>query len=311
MEKIEIQKKGSSGSVVFQKENVVEKRGPASKILPEIWAYQRLQSLLGEGDKTFPRILDVYEDQQGEVIALILERLKGDYDLEEYILATADEDERLGHITTVIRSTLNRLNNWQQLFSSVSEDPHLLLREILEGIEFLQGKFGEKEQCFNLAELYQLLSEDRTKSFLLEGVVLGPCHRDLGTNNIWPLFDGNVRFFDPHWQLTGSSTTSRGHVVLDLTSLRVNLERLQAARRRRGLAKSLPLKLIDDYLRVMIREKRFREEIYLLALLRRYLSFVACRCDFCLAPQRRFLFDLMKRRSVATYHQLIRRVKEI
>jgi len=300
-------KTGSSGMKVYLGDDVVEKVGPFSRICKEYNAYERLQSLL-EGEKgILPEIKFFLEDTHGRGI-LILERLNGDGDLEEYILATRDEQPRLDFIATTILSALNLLGQWQTI--TTDENPILLLEEILQGLKAAYQRLGQRG-LLDWDELTFLLEQKGIQSYLIAGIKLGPCHRDFCTNNVWPMSNGDVRVFDPRWALPGSDITSSGHTILDIVDLYINIERLQSDRAKNGLEFPLPLQLINKRIKQQIKEEQFYEELYQLALLRRYLDFASCDCNHCLAPERRHRFALMKKRAKETGNKLVERLRTI
>ncbi len=297
------EKKGSSGCQVLIGETV-EKKGNRDALKLELDAYLRLENILGEKSNVLPKILGFVEDENKAVLKL--ERLPGNVDLEQYILIVFDEAEKIENIRIMIGNVLEMLDDWLAIKST--DDPEILLCEIGQALNVAWEKYvrlGGDQNLFDSVALKSFVTDKKIREFLLTGVSLGPCHRDLCTNNIWPLSDNSVQVFDPRWQLTGSSVTSIGHVVLDLASFRINLERLQADRFKNGLSLLIPIDIVDSKIDEWIRQKHFVRELYDLVLLRRYIAFAACRCEHCIHPSRLHRFELMEKQAAIVGNKLI------
>lgn len=134
----------------------------------------------------------------------------------------------------------------------------------------------------------------------LEDVAFVPClcHRDLSVVNVVCSTDGGVRLIDPRVSIPGGerSAPSLGSSAIDAAAFLVSLERKELERARLGL----PVLGLTDHFRAAVTRWTanglFNAPMLDLCLAHAYSVYVACRCDYCLAPEREWLYDLMRER---------------
>lgn len=125
------------------------------------------------------------------------------------------------------------------------------------------------------------------------------CHRDLSVGNVVCAVDGGVRLIDPRSLLPGAvePSTGYGSAAADCAAFLVGLERKQAELLHRG--NEQPRVPHNDFLvgttERLIANGLFDRPMFDLCHLHAYSVYLACRCDYCLAPERKWLYDLMRK----------------
>ncbi len=134
-----------------------------------------------------------------------------------------------------------------------------------------------------------------------------PCHRDLSTANVMCLPDGTVRLIDPRVCVPGAAGPGHtlGSLAIDLAALEISFERKAAERERAGWDSFGIMQILSDTAQSFIQRGLFNEVMLELCRLHVYSVYAACRCDYCLALDRRWLYDLMKRRFEEVYDRIV------
>lgn len=133
------------------------------------------------------------------------------------------------------------------------------------------------------------------------------CHRDLSCVNVMCAKDGTVRLIDPRAALPGAEAKPRGFygsIAMDAAAFLVSLERKEAERARNG-GSALGLctafrRSVDGF----IGDGLFNETFFSLCLAQAYATYLACACEYCLAPDRCWLYTLMQERFQAVHAAL-------
>lgn len=128
--------------------------------------------------------------------------------------------------------------------------------------------------------------------------VPGLCHRDLSAVNVMCAADGSVRLIDPRASVPGAPVgmPTFGSSAIDAAAFLVSLERKELERAKLGLP---ALSLADRFRAVVggwIENGAFNAYMFDLCRAHAYSVYAACRCDYCLAPEREWLYDLMRER---------------
>lgn len=124
------------------------------------------------------------------------------------------------------------------------------------------------------------------------------CHRDLSVVNVMCTNDSNVRLIDPRVSVPGAPVgmPTFGSVAIDAAAFLVSLERKELERLRLGL----PALCLADRFRGTVAgwmtDDMFNAPMLDLCLAHAYSVYAACRCDYCLAPERKWLYDHMRKR---------------
>ncbi len=132
--------------------------------------------------------------------------------------------------------------------------------------------------------------------------VPGLCHRDLSTSNVMCAADGGVRFIDPRRTVPGANCPASpyGSVAIDCAAFLVSLERKRLENFHTVGAAPTPASPYDHFfagtVERMVRDGLFNQVVFDICHLHAYSVYAACRCDYCLAPERGWLYDLMRER---------------
>ncbi|OGL98656.1 hypothetical protein A2304_03060 [Candidatus Uhrbacteria bacterium RIFOXYB2_FULL_57_15] len=134
--------------------------------------------------------------------------------------------------------------------------------------------------------------------------VPGICHRDLSAVNVMCASDGSVRLIDPRASVPGAPVgmPTFGSSAIDAAAFLVSLERKELERDRLDLPRLGLTARFRDIVDGWIEAGTFNAFMLDLCLAHAYSVYAACRCDYCLAPEREWLYDLMRKRleSVST-----------
>ncbi len=134
-----------------------------------------------------------------------------------------------------------------------------------------------------------------------------PCHRDLSTANVMCLTDGTLRLIDPRVCVPGASGPGHalGSLAIDLAALEISLERKEAERERAGRISVWLTQMLSVAAQSFMQRDLFNQAMLELCRLHAYSVYAACRCGYCLAPDRQWLYDLMKRRFEDVHDRIV------
>lgn len=124
------------------------------------------------------------------------------------------------------------------------------------------------------------------------------CHRDLSAVNVMCAADGGVRLIDPRVSVPGAPVgiPSFGSVAIDAAAFLVSLERKELERVKLRLPSLDLTNRFRDRVDGWVEGGEFNGFMLDLCLAHAYSVYAACRCDYCLAPERKWLYDLMRER---------------
>jgi hypothetical protein len=245
---------------------------------------QRFEKILGNDyDLIFPRFREVGEIEGQYVMEL---EYVGDVNLEEVLVG----ENMYSEIEPVM--VVRQVSRYISRFAEVQPEPkvaedyrRLFLAEIRDGL-------ARNVQTSGLS--VEIPPYDR----LCEYAVFVPtlCHRDLSVTNVMCETNKNIHLIDPRWVVPGAMCESSvyGSVAIDCASFQVGLERKELERKRMGrpslcLADLFRIETIAEFLNRGL----FNEFMNNLCLAYSYSVYAACRCSYCLAPDRRWLYKLM------------------
>src|SRR5262249_33288452 len=124
-------------------------------------------------------------------------------------------------------------------------------------------------------------------------------HRDLSVGNIMVNEAGKVKLIDPRPSLPQLAEKESqyifGSVVFDLVGYKTSLFRkyLEKARNNDAAYLLRPIVLIDKVIEGYQRKGYFSEEMKDLSSVYWNSVYAACKCDYCLAENRRWLYEIM------------------
>lgn len=132
------------------------------------------------------------------------------------------------------------------------------------------------------------------------------CHRDLSAVNVMCTKDGGVRLIDPRASVPGAPVRppSFGSAAIDAAAFLVSLERKELERARIDLP---ALGLADRFREAMdawMADGLFNRAMLDLCLALAYSVYAACRCGYCLAYERKWLYALMCERFEASIRRI-------
>jgi len=288
------QKRDLTGSSTTVKVSGILKLSPDRS---EFELLQEFQRLLGsQYPSIFPRFHDL-----GEIEGQYLMELEyvGDINLEEVLLAEGTSPTDPIAAVEQISTFINQLADVQpdSAGTVTGNYKQSFLNEIVNGLT-------RNVEASGLTT--ELTSHDR----LLQRAVFNPtlCHRDLSATNIM-CEDGRIsRLIDPRWVVPGAVCQSSiyGSVAIDCASFQISLERKEAEREHLGHPNLSLADLFKTKTTVALLQRGiFNEFMYDLCLAYGYSIYTACRCEYCLATERRWLYELMRERLQNSLRRVI------
>jgi len=180
----------------------------------------------------------------------------------------------------------------------------LFFEELVQALELNLEKAGLSEQYQGLGKNLLTRSAQFTSSFLPSFA-----HKDLSTSNII-LSDDNerVRFIDPRIAVPYlDESGASGNVVIDLAAYLVSLERkeLEAKKDTDALDYSSLKEEVQKEIKRYLSEGVFTESFLKLCETVWYSIYAACKCDYCTATERLWLYNEMVRRCEKNLNELI------
>lgn len=163
------------------------------------------------------------------------------------------------------------------------------------------------DQAGLLPELISALGRiESARNHWRQGLAISACHRDLMMGHIYIQKNGDeltIRLADPKSAVPrldetpeglGRVPSSLGCPAVDLAHLEISLYRRQLELQRVNPAVNLPsLAQVRANVVHWIAQERFTRPFYELCLAAYFSAYAGCRCDYCLSPERRWLYDQM------------------
>lgn len=270
---------GSSEAALYRI-NTCVKVGNPSVVQCELETYHHCKTALGESySHIFPEVREIMREK--ELVALEIEYL-GDRNLEDVIF---NPQTTVQQLVDIIHTVVHHLNIFYAHHMPVEHSD--LKEELFSG---LVHKVGAKYQM----QLLRLKERLDGCSFQFRGTL---CHRDLSVVNIIIGDNGQVRFIDPCFRVPGSTEGlgRGGTVYLDCIALLISLTRKSLERQKLGFADlQSAITPLSNFAESFKNDKSVSRELCQLAALYYYGAYVGCACDYCLAPERRWLWERMR-----------------
>lgn len=133
------------------------------------------------------------------------------------------------------------------------------------------------------------------------------CHNDFSVTNIICQPDCNARLIDPRWSTPGGrpyETAPFGSIAIDCASIFVSLERKDLERDALGLPGLKLSKELYPLIEGLVTNQVFNWRTFNLCLAQAYAVYCACRCDYCLSPERSWLYEKMRQGLDDALHRL-------
>lgn len=211
------------------------------------------------------------------------------------------------------RSTLQSL---KRLFEESKLGDSTRLHE--DSLRFLQELLDALKVNLTLAGLIDNYGNifDRVGSsqeMFLSGYIPSLAHKDLSLGNIVVSDDGaRVKLIDPratvpHLEQTGSDI-ALGNIAIDLVGYQVSLFRKHLELVHLGKTDQLALILneVSAAIASYIQRGVFPDQMKLLCEAVWYSVFSTCKCNYCLAPDRKWLYSHMEEKT----HEILRKLSE-
>lgn len=307
----EIQKlEGSSNTEVYRVANKIYKIGPQQDIALAFQANRRFQDCAPISNKDiFPAI--EFSPLGAEQAALIVEYC-GSRNFEDLILKSDLSDESTYNTVQLVH--VATLQNLRGIFEESKLDSPARTRA--ESSRFFQELSDALKVNLTLAGLIGSYGDtlDRVGSsrekFVSEDVP-SLAHKDLSVGNVVVGDDWtSVKFIDPrlvvpHLEPT-EPDTALGNIAIDIVGYQISLLRKQLELVHSGKADRLSplLSGVSAEIKRYIQDGVFTNQMKLLCEVVWYSVFSACKCDYCLAPERKWLYDLMAEKTHEKLSQL-------
>lgn len=277
---------GSSGADIFRVGRFVYKVGTVKQALAEQKAYARFRQLGSISLHILPAWSIVSIGNESAIWKI--EHL-GVHNLEELILAET-EIERLLVLNEEVLSLLGKVFKVSR--SSLETQKRLVWQELVDALMINLEKAGLSSPATD-----KFLSRLQTKKDQILAVFQPSLsHNDASAVNIMVRTDWQIRFIDPRLALPYlEETQALGNLALDLAAYYVSLERnrLKLEKAKSSLNISPLLTRVDEVVQEYIQAGVFTEELFQLAKLVWYSVYAACKCSYCTAKERVWLYKLM------------------
>lgn len=289
---------GSSQSHVFLVNNErVFKVGPKEEMEAEQASYQKFRDGLFGYEKVFPDI-QVLKEEDG--IVIWESEMVGDVDLHEKIfevLNDLDSYSELVEINELVLAKIGEVFTGSRFTDQedAEEQTRSFFDELISALEknLALGGFTEEEIGKYVPELIQ------KQSSFLDLALPSLLHRDLSVGNIMVSKQSRkVRFIDPRDQVPqlneGRNFSTGGSIAFDLVGYYVSVLRKN---RELEVSHSLQMPELIESIEKEISSYKdkgvFSSGLEKLCLAVWYSVYVGCRCDYCLAPERKWLYNEM------------------
>lgn len=288
---------------------LIVKCGPRAAIQAAAATYQRFRAMLGPtADAVFPRTLVAppYDDRTA---VLCLEPIPGDH-LEAVILGLGELVRQVGPTHPLVmghrgrvRAMLERTCAHLAVLHGHRAPPAIERTVLRDFVLELEGALQENIQRAALTGVAPPIS---TRSCFWESGWATLAHRDCSVVNIVGN-ESTVKLIDPRPIVpNGTTGAAWASPAIDLVALTISLERKRLELRMMGAVVPIdPSGIVVD---AMTRARECGSvNACFIALCEAvvYSAYAACRCAYCLAPERRPLYDHMRERATEATTRLL------
>jgi len=282
---------GSSGAMAVEL-SLIMKQGP--DIVAEVSAYQNIASILGRDmHHIFPAIKFFLRGEFGRESVLFIEPVPGEtletviLKLGELLSRRSSEDAAVILQKTLVQRMLEHVKNALGI-----------LHKPLKGAQYRLENFVQELFSALIGNLQgagiEFPSQNVSRLDLMGSGILTPIHRDCSVVNIIGNADG-VRFIDPRSCVPhGTQGGHYGSPAIDMVALWISLTRKELEIERQSSGFSLGA---SDDIRVLISKREdegwFSPKLITLCEAVVWSQYAACRCAYCMAPERSWLYERM------------------
>lgn len=299
--------KGSSSSRVFLCGGEIYKIGAKEKVLSDISAYEKFKGCLCKDTykKFFPEFRMLFSGVDYCIWKLSMIGRKNFEDVLLGFKGGREEALLLGQLNCNVLKGIEIIFERTNIVEkhNVIKEAHLFFLEILDALRVNLKKAGAKD----------ILASDKITSLGLREEEFIPeyipslSHKDLAVANIRIGENNGVSFIDPRLAVPQlESSKAIGNVAIDLAGYYVSILRKEGELRRRNPSISLSFltipieREIERYQRRLI----FSDKLKDLCLLAWYSIYLACRCEYCMAPSRIWLYEKMRDDAISLMERL-------
>jgi len=284
---------GSSDNKIFRVGGYVYRLGRVADIQADVMIYRRFSKC----GCVFPR-LELMESGKHTGVAIVKMLYLGQSF--ETLLLSVSDNSVVGNLVKVNRVVLRALRSVHNKTTNsntnvVIHDNQLFFQELITALMINLGKAGLTEEGFNF-----LRKTEKSLAHLIGRTMPSRAHRDLSVGNI--IVSQNieeVHFIDPRAAVPYAETSEAiGNVVIDISGYLVSVQRKDMEIQRSSQSISLQ-NMIDDVtseIKEYQRQEIFCTELLHICTVLWYSVYAACKCPYCTAPERRWLYDIMVER---------------
>jgi len=288
---------GSSDSRVFLYNKKIYKVGAVEKIRQELDNYQRFAEKLN-GCKAFPDVQLIFE-QDGAAILEI--EFLGEKNLEQaYRLAVAADKINLEKYNQAVLRLIRQIHEATKREDVVQSK--LFFNELLSAL-----KINFEKAEWPIAEAAEILEKiKKNEKHFLTHNICSMAHKDLSVGNII-VKDDKAYFIDPRQAVPYlEKSKAIGNVAIDLAGYYVSVIRKDLELKRSGAEVNLQslIQQIESEAEKYIKNKVFNRDFWQLCRAIWYSVYSACKCDYCIAPERLWLYNEMVERLKKILRQI-------
>jgi len=287
---------GSSDSTLFLVDKEVYRVGPKEDVATTMLVYSRFKHSFSNYGNIFPWI-ELIVDADTSIARM---EYVGSLTLEELILqmkGTKKEILSLGRFNREVLKHLRAIHTETSLrFNRVKnlEQSKFFLDELINALSINFKRAGLRKEVVSFLEILK----DNSDAF--NQVVSSLAHKDFSVGNIIiSNKDESVKFIDPRIAIPYAMRSSAmGNVAVDITGYLVSIERKEMELQRERPSTSL--KFIKEEIECEIKryynERVFSPVVLKACMVLWYSVYSACKCEYCTAPERVWLYDNMVQR---------------
>lgn len=276
---------GSSDATAYLCEDKIYKVGPDKTIMDEVKTFERFKNKMKSYSSVFP---DMEVVQSADGVSILWIENCGGRNFDDIYLRETDNLDLLKTLNRKVLAKIGVVFNETQYV----DDGNLFFEELIEVLKLNLQK----------AELWPeyegvVKGIEEKKSTFLESFVGSFAHKDLSVGNILVSDDNErVRFIDPRLAVPYlEESQASGNVVIDLMGYYVSFLRkeMEARKDNDNLDFSEINKDVEKEIKVYQDKGIFTEAMGMLCVAVWYSVYAACKCDYCTAPERVWLYDEM------------------
>jgi putative hydrolase of the HAD superfamily len=284
---------GSSRASIYLLRDKIYKVGPIAEFEKEATCYARFAEKLDFYNEIFPK-LELLK-RESDLVIWSLEYV-GEITLEQFIknLRGVAVEQRSQYIEKIGEYNEQVLGNLRRIFEKTKKvdecENALFFEELLNSLRLNLQKAG-------LGDCEKNLNQFQSEAFVNSVV-----HKDLSVVNIILNKDKDkIYFIDPRRAVPyGENSEAMGSVAIDLAGYFVSMSRKELELRKFDQTISLAMifQRMENEVKKYIEEGIFSRQFWNLCLTLWYSVYAACKCDYCTAPERVWLYEEMRNRLI-------------